>query len=389
MSDTYLPLPPPIAESDLSDIVEGILRVGRCLSVEEIVDRAYDDGWDLDDDPHSDVLNELDDPDRPYFPLADGRWVHLPSLLSGQVLTHRVTAEEIEHDVLAVVPDLSLFHLLTEFPGFEQLAGGGDVGFAYDNSPIEDAGREIPAGVLAELGSLVLASGTLKPRGLVSGDLVGLRCGTDGIEVVDIDAAGVPAAMLRDHLLGMLDQDRPSEVDDVIAGLLAAVPDGFVQPLPPISQLLDSWGVWQHDDLLAAPGFDFDSWLATRKAEWQEERYGLTTQESAAVRTILALLRVGSDLISAAGTGDADDGLASPPSEVLIERADLPVGVLEAVTAELAEPAVAYAVLDQWQVEMSWAGTLAAVCASLEALTPRRGRVGLHWLWAKALEDLD
>ena len=38
--------------------------------------------------------------------MTDGRWVWLPALLLGRVLTRRLTADELTHDILTVSPDL-------------------------------------------------------------------------------------------------------------------------------------------------------------------------------------------------------------------------------------------------------------------------------------------
>ena len=115
----------PLPEADFGDAIAEILRELGCLTLDQLVEHAYADGWDLGDDPEDAVLDELWDDDRPYLPLDDGRWAHLPSLLNGRIFTHRLTADEAGHDVLEVDPDLSLLRLLTEFPGGERLAGGG------------------------------------------------------------------------------------------------------------------------------------------------------------------------------------------------------------------------------------------------------------------------
>jgi hypothetical protein len=127
----------PLPEADFGEAIAEILREAGALTLDQLVDRAYADGWDLGDDPEDAVLDVLDDDRVPYQPLTDGRWAHLPSLVDGRVFTHRLTADEIEHDVLEVEPDLTLTQLLVEFPGHDRLANGDDLGFAYSGTAAE------------------------------------------------------------------------------------------------------------------------------------------------------------------------------------------------------------------------------------------------------------
>ena len=92
--------------------------------------------------------------------------------------------------MLEVEPDLTLTQLLVEFPGHDRLANGDDLGFAYSGVSRRDSGREVPDSALAELGSLILPAGTLAGLDRRAGDLVGVRHGADGIEIVAIDDAG-------------------------------------------------------------------------------------------------------------------------------------------------------------------------------------------------------
>ena len=47
---------------------------------------------------------EIDSPARQ---LVDARWVWLPSVLAGRVFTHRLSADELTHDLVTVSPDLT------------------------------------------------------------------------------------------------------------------------------------------------------------------------------------------------------------------------------------------------------------------------------------------
>ena len=107
----------PLPEADFGEAIAEILREAGCLTLEQLVEHAYADGWDLGDDPEGEVLDELEDDDRPYHPLDDGRWAHLPSLLDGRVFTHRLTAAEADHDVLEVEPESKLVLLISRSDG--------------------------------------------------------------------------------------------------------------------------------------------------------------------------------------------------------------------------------------------------------------------------------
>jgi hypothetical protein len=57
-------------------------------------------------EPADEALEDLLAGSSQLVTLADDRWASLPALLAGRVFTHRVTGQEVEHDVLTVDPDL-------------------------------------------------------------------------------------------------------------------------------------------------------------------------------------------------------------------------------------------------------------------------------------------
>ena len=364
----------PLPEADFGEAIAEILREAGCLTLEQLVDYAYADGWDLGDDPENAVLDELWDDDRPYLPLDDGRWAHLPSLVDGRVFTHRLTTDEVEHDVLEVDPDLSLMQLLTEFPGGERLANGGVVGFSHSGAPRSDDIRVIPDSALAELGSLILPAGTLAGLDVRAGDLVGVRHGADGIEIAAIrDAATVPESV-RSYVVGILaDDEEPTEVSSLVGLVLADVPDAFANPVPPLSELLLGWGVGYRDGLLAPPGFEWDGWRPRREARRLTEHYGLPDDEAHAAVILLTYIR---SVVSA-----ADDVAAPTP---LPDPEDI------ACLGHLVEPPMAYAIAEEMLgSDPVRTGTgLVAAADSLLAKADRPARGALHWLRARGFEYL-
>ena len=390
----------PLPEADFGEAIADILREVGCLTLEQLIEHAYADGWDLGDDPEGDVLDELEDDDRPYHPLDDGRWAHLPSLLDGRVFTHRLTEAEAEHDVLEVEPDLTLTQALAEFPGQGRLTNGGDLGSAYPGVPRRGGAREIPDSALAELGSLILPAGTLAGLDRRAGDLVGVRHGTDGIEILAIDDAGSLPAAVRSHVLGILDEDEPTESIDLLSLVLADAPDAFAVPTRPVNETLRDLGASYHDGLIARPGFDWEGWRPRLQANRLAERYGLPDDEARAAATLLAYVRsttfaldevdqriraTGLEVRKIEGqqVDDLLDDMAATLRLPLPDPEDVARGL-----AHLVEPPVAYVVADEsFGSDLVRSGTGLAVAAeSLLALAARPARGALHWLSARGLE---
>jgi hypothetical protein len=385
-----------LPEADFGEATAEILREAGCLTLEQLVDHAYADGWDLGDDPEDAVLDVLDDDDRPYHLLDDGRWAHLPSLLAGRVFTHRLTEVEVEHDVLEVDPDLTLTQLLAEFPGHDRLANGGHLGFAFPGVPRRDRAREVPDSALAELGSLVLPVGTVSGLDRRAGDLVGVRHGVDGIEIMGVDDAGSLPDAVGGYVLGILDEDEPTESSDLLSLVLADVPDAFAVPTDPVSETLRDVGASYRDGLIARPGFDWEGWRPRLQAKRLAERYGLPDDEAHGAATLLAYVRsttfaldevdkrirdTGLELRQIEGqrVDDLLDDLAATLALPLPDPADL---------AHLVEPPVAYVVADEsYGSDPVRSGTgLAAAAESLLASAARPSRGALHWLRARGLE---
>lgn len=109
------------------------------------------------------------------YTFDDGEFGHLPSLVEGIVLTHRVTEEELELGVLVDDADLGLFG----FVGDEgiPIVGGGDLKHHY-----RPRGEPVPEGEAFGLGG---------PEGWLSalapGDLVALRYVGGAVEVTRAD----------------------------------------------------------------------------------------------------------------------------------------------------------------------------------------------------------
>src|SRR6266498_2959701 len=151
--------------------------------------------------------------------LLDGRWVSVPAVLEGVVLTHRLDQDEADGEMLPIDPDLASLAPLA-IAGLRLVAGG-------DLELCSDAHLHGPSGWLGGLGA---------------GELVALRVRGGAVEVG-------PARV-------------PAEVEDLgVRRLLAMVeaPGLLRRAAAPLGELL------------AAAGFETRSWLVGRGgADWRE-----------------------------------------------------------------------------------------------------------------------
>lgn len=120
--------------SKLIAVVEQVLAERGPLDPEALAAALTERRLDLGPDPEE-VLDEiLEDDDSLFMPLADDRWCHLPSLLRDRVFTHRLTAAELEHDLLAVSPDLEPALMVTDDYKFQPLSDGTPLRVSTDNT---------------------------------------------------------------------------------------------------------------------------------------------------------------------------------------------------------------------------------------------------------------
>lgn len=315
--------------------------------------------------------------------LPDERLVGLPGLLAGRVLTHRLTAAEAAAGAVVLGLDLApLTALLTEDarwaggPALRPLLPGPDdeelaeLGLA-ELSPVELVGGEV----------LPLPPGALGTA--AAGELVGLRTGPDGWEVVAPGAVGAAPADLADRVAAVLpDGGAPALVESVTWALCAADPALLRTPLPPLTEALAAAGLVVADLWVAPAGTDVTGWLHEQQVVRVAEDHGLGADAAGAVLALLELHdEVAAGLVRPAGTAEEDAA----------RRADLASAV-----AHLADPAVADAVLAEvalavgtdTELEQADLEALAAIARSGEQVAPREARAGLRWLGARALELL-
>src|SRR6266498_1899744 len=181
--------------------------------------------------------------------LLDGRWVSVPAVLEGVVLTHRLDQDEADGEMLPIDPDLASLAPLA-IAGLRLVAGG-------DLELCSDAHLHGPSGWLGGLGA---------------GELVALRVRGGAVEV---GPARVPAEVedlgVR-RLLAVVERELSKLGTPGEGGLAAALPLALVV----LQAMVEAPGLLRRaaaplGELLAAAGFETRSWLVGRGgADWRE-----------------------------------------------------------------------------------------------------------------------
>ena len=204
------------------------------------------------------MLEILDEIECPARQLVDDRWVLLPTVLAGRVFTHRLGGDEGGHDILTRDPNLDPITALCERQQYGRFADGSAARVVlaeFDDELLEQRG--IPAEVVDPLGTLVLAPGTLGTLGVAEGDLVGVRLTEQGLVVERVTAPSLGAhAPVGARLAAMLDAEEPVYFDVAVwTGARVEDPAVFTEPLPPLCEIVDDYGLAHRGEWLAPDGF--------------------------------------------------------------------------------------------------------------------------------------
>ena len=366
------------ATLDVISTVAEILTQHGPLHKDEIAQHFRDRGMDdLDSALQWNVL-EMDCPARQ---LVDDRWVWLPAVLAGRVFTHRVSADESIHDVLTVTPDLDPITTLCEHEQYQWLADGSTahvVLAGYDDELLEERG--IPAEAIDPAGALLLMPGTLAALGVGDGDTIGVRLTTDGLvlERVDIITQHTAGA----GLAATLDADEPTYVDATVWTACVTDPALFTDPLPPLSEIVEDYGLAHRGEWLAPSGFDFGRWQFERRCELLGERHGLDADDALVLTSLVELYDRAVLLVEADDAAGADESLAVLP-------ADGSIGVTGELGAQLVDPLLAeLLVAETLGADRGGAAALGLLAEVMESRVPRAARVAWRWLRAVAFERI-
>jgi hypothetical protein len=377
-----------VAEAfDPMQTVAKILAEHGPLHEDDIVRRLRDSGVANPDDVLDEVLDEIECPARQ---LVDDRWVWLPTVLAGRVFTHRLGADEVAHDILTVTPDLDPITALCEHEQYGRFADGSParvVLAALDNAPLNQRG--IPAEVIDPLGALLLAPGTLAALGAAEGDLVGVRLTAQGLVVERVSA--LTQSAVGTQLAAVLDAEEPVYFDAAAWTVCAEDPTMFIEPLPPLCEIVDDYGLAHRGEWLAPDGFDFDRWHFEAECAALAELHDLDPDDAFALYTLIELYDQMSVMLIDAVDGDepledvfaaADEGTTGPEAEQL---ADL----VSEVGVALADPLLAELLLAETVgTGRDGAAALGLFAEVLEPKVPRAARVACRWLRAVALERI-
>ncbi len=375
---------------DARQILTRVLTEHGPLDEAGIARRLRDSGV-ADPDAYLDEF--LDEIERPARQLVDDRWVWLPTVLAGRVFTHRLGAAEAAHDILTVTPDLDPITALCEHEEYGRFADGSAARVVLDEFDDELlAQRGIPAEVVDPHGALLLTPGTLETLGVAEGDLVGVRLTEQGLAVERVPSLAQTAVGTR--LAATLDADEPVYFDAAVWTACVEDPAAFTEPLPPLSEIVDDYGLTRRGEWLAPEGFDFDHWLFERGCAALAERHDLDPDDAFVLYTLVKLYDQMSQLLIDAA--DADEPLeltaaaegATQPDGTEPED-DQFLDLVGELGAALADPLLAELLLAETVgTGYDGASALGMFAEVLEPKVPPAARIALRWLGAVALERI-
>ncbi len=355
---------------------------------EDDIARRFQDSGVADPD---DVLDETDCPARQ---LLDERWVWLPTVLDGRVFTHRLGADEAAHDLLTVTPNLDPITELCEHEQYQRLADGSPVRVVlagFDDELLEQRG--IPPDVVDPLGALVLPRGTLSALGVAEGDLIGVRLTTSGLVVERVATQPSLSACetVGESLAALLDADEPVYFGAAAWTACVENPAMFTEPLPPLCEIVDDYGLAHHGEWLAPNGFDFPRWRFERECEALVRRYDIDPDDAFVLHTLVTVYDQMSLLLADAvgadeSTADAFDATSEGATRPEVDQF---VDLAAEFGAELANPLLAELLLAETVgTGRAGAAALGLFAETMEPMVPRTARVAFRWLRAVALERI-
>jgi hypothetical protein len=283
------------------------------------------------------------------------------------------------HDVLTVTPDLHPITTLCEHEQYQRFADGSAarvVVAGYDDLLDE---RDIPTEAI-DPAALLVKPGTFANLSVAEGDTVGLRLTAEGIVLQRVDVIAQHAA--GERLAAALDADEPTYVDAANWTACSADPALFTDPLPPLSEIVENYGLAHRGEWLAPSGFDFGRWRFERRCELLAERHGLDADDALVLTSLVELYNKALLLVEADDAAGADESLAVPP-------ADGSIGVTGELGAHLVDPLLAeLLVAETVGADRGGAAALGMFAEVMESRVPRAARMAWRWLQAVALERI-
>jgi tetratricopeptide (TPR) repeat protein len=382
---------------DIVDAVLDLLSEHRSLTETELIEALVAAGFDLGPEP-GDVFTELLDDDLvPLYPVGRSRWALLPTLLDGQVLTHRLTQAELDDEVLTLGGDLVALTGLLDDERYLEMADGT----VLDETVAPDGRR----------GALGFPFGDLADREWSAGDVVAVAVTSNGlaIDVVDPATLTVPDA-LHAAVADALDDagGRPLLFEELFWHLAADDETLFGTARLPFTELIDALeGATSDQTEVATAGFDFVAHRAEQRITSVQRRHQLAHEEAEAVVAVTTLFdRTSRALMIARQALAASEG-TPPTAEELVEAAAAEVPLADAPATDaaatpvgaqprrvadalhlLADPDVIEALATELLGvdDADTAGDVVLFAEQLEQQAPVGARASLRWLRAKALD---
>lgn len=326
-------------------------------------------------------------------------YIALDRVLLGRVFTHRLTAQEIQSDTVAIEPDLVALSTITGEAPFDQLDDEQPIDQLFvQNGHDLSTSFDLPAGTLFKFGP---------------GDLVGFALTEGGVRIEMIERTTAAPDDLADHLRLLLPAEEPLVLEELLLHLCSEDPELFTTPFPPLTELLTTWQVARAGDYVAPAGFDFAAWRTLRRVRWLGKKYGLAEDEANAVDVLRHLHLEVAAIVDAVRSPapdeppqpgqpderhqpdkpDQDDELhAAGTADLALRdptRGSIHDPQVQDAVRLLADPDVAAALFDETVGDgVDGAAALGVLVESLEPTAPRQVRPMLRVLRAQCRERL-
>lgn len=405
----------PATLASVAAVVKRLLAERGPMTEDDLVDALEDSDLMLGA-PADEILEEVLDTAalELVVTLHDGRWAWLPGLVEGRVMTHRVTATELRHGVLAVSPDLDATLLVAddaarqldtpplldappEAATHEPVLARERLRRFVDGTPVVMGFTDLDASVFDAAGIdlkdldddeyVLLPPGILASLGVSAGDLVCVTLTPNGwaVERLRKEAPNPDPTRLQAPVRAWLDSvGGPTDLPSLVWWLLDAT-DAFTAPELPLDELLPMLGLVRRGDVVAGDDVDLDRWQLERQVHDIAVVHGIAPEGALAVAVLVRHIAAADDLLDAATDAATDDERLAAGSAALDLVSDR--DGLGTLTAALVDPDVAGAFLAEAIGSGSYrAAALGLLAESLMPLAPSNVHPALHWLVAKAHE---
>ena len=308
-------------ESALWDTVLDTVRRHGPMTIDEVADHLEEHGFGSAEQVMIDL--EQSEPHPLLMWLSDDRVAATDALFEGRMLTHRLTADELDRHAIPVDDIEPLLLLVSEDDEFDLVQPGGFEAAATQNDPDSD-------------------------------------------EIVRKETIVFPEFV---HALEQtIARQQVASLGGAFLDVLADVPDAFSAPSLPLGDLLAGAGLVRSGDLVAPNGFDFDGYSDRAMFEIYAEQLGIPVDAVPGVALFASL-------VEALERGDDAE---------LDERFAVGKSGLYSV---LSDPEIAETVYDELVGEKLAPEAIEQAALWLLDHAPRRAAGAAHWIAGRAAES--